>query len=77
VERVIAYAYDDLDRLTGADYSTDEAYAYQYDPVGNCLLFFGGDPSNYTNKASELIRTDSFALQEPGPKTNTFQISER
>jgi YD repeat-containing protein len=33
--RVITYLYDDLYRLTGADYSTGEAFAYAYDPVGN------------------------------------------
>ena len=35
VTREISYTYDSLYRLTAADYSTDEAYAYQYDPVGN------------------------------------------
>jgi PKD repeat protein len=41
--RVITYLYDDLYRLTGADYSTPaagagqagESFAYAYDPVGN------------------------------------------
>jgi YD repeat-containing protein len=33
--RVINYTYDDLYRLTGADYSTGESFAYAYDPVGN------------------------------------------
>ena len=33
--RVITYAYDPLNRLTGADYSTGESFAYQYDAVGN------------------------------------------
>jgi RHS repeat-associated protein len=33
--RVITYTYDPLNRLTGADYSTGESFAYQYDPVGN------------------------------------------
>jgi YD repeat-containing protein len=35
VTREISYIYDALYRLTAADYSTGEAYAYQYDPVGN------------------------------------------
>jgi RHS repeat-associated protein len=33
--RVISYTYDPLGRLTAADYSTGENYAYQYDAVGN------------------------------------------
>ncbi|MBA3532836.1 MAG: PKD domain-containing protein, partial [Ardenticatenales bacterium] len=33
--RVLTYEYDDLYRLTGADYSTGESFAYQYDAVGN------------------------------------------
>jgi YD repeat-containing protein len=36
VTRVISYTYDSPYRLTAADHSTGEAYAYQYDPVGNC-----------------------------------------
>jgi RHS repeat-associated protein len=33
--RTITYTYDGLHRLTAADYSTGEQYAYQYDAVGN------------------------------------------
>jgi YD repeat-containing protein len=33
--RVITYTYDKLYRLTGADYSSGESFAYGYDPVGN------------------------------------------
>ena len=33
--RVIAYEYDGLYRLTEANYSTGEKFAYDYDPVGN------------------------------------------
>jgi len=33
--RVISYTYDPLGRLTAADYSTGERYAYAYDAVGN------------------------------------------
>jgi len=33
--RVITYAYDPLNRLTGADYSTGESFEYAYDEVGN------------------------------------------
>jgi YD repeat-containing protein len=35
VSRVITYTYDHLYRLTGADYSTGETFAYAYDAVGN------------------------------------------
>jgi YD repeat-containing protein len=35
VTRTITYTYDPLNRLTGATYSTGEAYAYAYDAVGN------------------------------------------
>jgi YD repeat-containing protein len=33
--RVITYTYDLLNRLTNADRSTGESFAYQYDGVGN------------------------------------------
>ena len=33
--RTIVYTYDNLYRLTEADYTTGESYAYNYDPVGN------------------------------------------
>ncbi len=35
VVRTITYTYDSLYRLTQADYSTGEAFAYAYDAVGN------------------------------------------
>jgi YD repeat-containing protein len=35
VTRGISYTYNALYRLTATDYSTGEAYAYQYDSVGN------------------------------------------
>ncbi|MFP4395115.1 MAG: PKD domain-containing protein, partial [Anaerolineales bacterium] len=33
--RTITYTYDPLNRLTAADYSTGESFAYAYDAVGN------------------------------------------
>ena len=33
--RVISYTYDPLGRLTTADYSTGQSFAYAYDAVGN------------------------------------------
>jgi RHS repeat-associated protein len=35
VTRTITYTYDGLHRLTGADYSSGERFAYAYDAVGN------------------------------------------
>jgi RHS repeat-associated protein len=35
VTRTITYTYDSLYRLTGADYSSGEEFAYAYDAVGN------------------------------------------
>jgi YD repeat-containing protein len=35
ISRVITYTYDDLYRLTGADYSSGEQFEYAYDAVGN------------------------------------------
>jgi YD repeat-containing protein len=32
---MITYTYDPLNRLTGAEYSTGESFAYRYDAVGN------------------------------------------
>jgi hypothetical protein len=37
LDRTITYQYDHLYRLSNADYSTGESYAYEYDPVGNRL----------------------------------------
>jgi YD repeat-containing protein len=35
ISRVITYTYDKLYRLTGANYSSGESFAYAYDPIGN------------------------------------------
>ena len=43
--RVISYAYDALVRLTAAEYSTGESFAYTYDPVGNRLSLVTGNGS--------------------------------
>jgi YD repeat-containing protein len=45
--RVITYVYDDLYRLTGADYSTGESFAYAYDPVGNPVSLRSQDELPY------------------------------
>ncbi len=47
-ETIIHYDYDPLYRLTNADYSTGETYAYNYDPVGNRLQqIIDGDTTSY------------------------------
>ena len=45
---VITYAYDPLNRLTGATYSTGESFAYQYDAVGNRTAYTETTPANGT-----------------------------
>lgn len=35
ITRTLVYTYDDLYRLTNANYSTGELFAYTYDPAGN------------------------------------------
>jgi RHS repeat-associated protein len=37
--QIITYTYDPLNRLTAADYSSGEAFAYEYDAVGNRTVF--------------------------------------
>ena len=68
--RTIVYTYDNLYRLTDADYSTGEDYAYAYDPVGNRLqqITAGGDTTAYLRFACG---------QSPGhnPKSPTTKIA--
>lgn len=65
--RVISYQYDSLRRLTEADYSTGERFAYTYDAVGNRLQLTEQTPLSGTrvttysyNVANQLqtARTD-------------------
>jgi RHS repeat-associated protein len=37
--RIITYTYDPLNRLTAADHSSGESFAYEYDGVGNRTVF--------------------------------------
>jgi YD repeat-containing protein len=51
VTRTITYTYDPLNRLTAADYSTGEQYAYQYDAVGNRTAYtLTGCPSKFRRR---------------------------
>jgi len=55
--RVITYLYDDLYRLTGADYSSGESFAYAYDPVGNPVsLRLRDELSHRSDAHSDLDR---------------------
>ena len=44
--RVITYTYDPLYRLTSAEYSTGESFAYVYDAVGNRTVLTETTPAN-------------------------------
>ncbi len=62
VTRVISYTYDSLCRLTGADYSTGEAYAYEYDAVGNRTAMTNTAVHTYTyDAANRLTSVDGVA----------------
>jgi YD repeat-containing protein len=58
LSRTIVYTYDALSRLTAADYSTGEAFAYEYDPAGNRLAqTIAGDTTAYTYDAANRLTT--------------------
>jgi RHS repeat-associated protein len=87
VDRVIDYDYDDLYRLTEADYSTGELYEYDYDPVGNRLQqIINGDTTSYqydeANRISQ-VNGQSYSfdpngnLLETGIMTNTWDAANR
>jgi YD repeat-containing protein len=55
--RVIAYTYDGLQRLTGANESPGTSYAYGYDNVGNrtSVQLNGGTPTMTTYNAANQV----------------------
>jgi YD repeat-containing protein len=61
--RVITYTYDPLGRLTGAEYSTGEFFAYAYDAVGNRTAYTATTPlsgtlvTTYTYDAARRLTT--------------------
>ncbi len=68
-ETVIQYDYDPLYRLTNADYSTGETYAYNYDPVGNRLQqIIDGDITSY-------LYDDANRLQSVDGQPYTFDAN--
>jgi YD repeat-containing protein len=87
VERTIAYGYDDLYRLTGANYSTGQSYAYEYDPVGNRLQqIIDGDTTSYQYDAANRLTgvngqpytwDDNGNLLSSGAMTNTWDAANR
>jgi len=85
--RTIVYTYDNLYRLTNADYTTGESYAYEYDPVGNRLKqIINGDTTDYLyDAANRLSQVDGQSysfdnngnLLTTGVMTNTFDAANR
>ena len=83
----IVYTYDNLYRLTDADYTTGETYAYEYDPVGNRLKqIIDGDTTDYLyDAANRLTSVDGQSytfdsngnLLNTGVMTNTFDAANR
>ena len=64
--RTLVYTYDNLYRLTDADYSTGEAYAYEYDPVGNRLKqIIDGDTTDYQYDAANRLAQLTASGQTP------------
>jgi YD repeat-containing protein len=63
--RVITYAYDPLNRLTGADYSTGESFAYQYDAVGNRTAM-----TETTALDETTVTTYTYDTANGGPRTS-------
>jgi YD repeat-containing protein len=87
ITRTIVYTYDNLYRLTDADYSTGENYQYSYDPVGNRLeQVINGDTTDYLyDAANRLSQVDSQSytfddngnLLQTGVMTNVFDAANR
>ena len=85
-------AYDDLDRLLAANYTTGELYQYNYDPLGNRLeQIINDDTTSYTyNEANRLLTStvsgqlsavytydDNGNLLNTGAMTNTWDAANR
>jgi YD repeat-containing protein len=87
IDRVIGYDYDQLYRLTHADYSTGEQYAYDYDPVGNRLAqIIDGDTTAYLYDAANRLQSVNGVaytfdangnLLNTGVMTNVFDTANR
>jgi hypothetical protein len=87
IDHTIVYTYDHLYRLTQANYSTGELYAYNYDPVGNRLQqIIGGDTTSYQyDAANRISQVDGQSydfdangnLLRTGVMTNTWDAANR
>ncbi|HEX9922181.1 MAG TPA: hypothetical protein VGD99_05930 [Anaerolineae bacterium] len=86
--RTIVYTYDNLYRLTEADYTTGENYQYSYDPVGNRLeQVINGDTTEYlydaANRLAQLNGQAVYSFDNNGnllnsdTLTNTFDAANR
>lgn len=78
------FEYDDLDRLTAADYPGSDNYAYSFDPVGNLTAIT--TPSGTTTRsydAAERISNSGFvydangALLTDGTRSFTYDVLGR
>jgi YD repeat-containing protein len=90
--RTIVYTYDNLYRLTEADYTSGESYAYSYDSVGNRLQqIIDGDTTTYQYDAANRLEQVTMSGQSPvsytfdyngnllstGAMTNTWDAANR
>ena len=82
------YTYDNLYRLTAADYTSGENYQYSYDPVGNRLeQVINGDTTEYlydaANRLAQLNGQAVYSFDNNGnllnsdTLTNTFDAANR
>jgi len=62
----IEYAYDEADRLTGADYGGGNRLAYTYDPAGNLMSTTGRTPLESTSRAIGFTYDDASQISSPG-----------
>ena len=88
LDRVLTYHYDNLYRLTDADYSTGDVYDYEYDPVGNRLQqIINGHTTDYlydaANRLEQLDGQPVYTFDDNGNLlssdmlTNTFDAANR
>jgi len=70
---VISYTYDPLYRLTAADYSTGEAYAYQYDAVGNREVMTDTAVHTYAYDAANRLTS----IEHPASSFQSYTWDDR
>jgi len=87
ITRTIVYTYDDLYRLTNANYSTGELFAYTYDPAGNrrTQTTLAGTNVYTYDAANRLTQVDGVTygwdnngnLLNDGSRTFTYDTANR